>query len=294
MRIRRNTAEKLKSLVVGTDFSGRAERALARAAQIAEQNDAKLTVLHVLEQERDEDMAKRIKDELSKKSGELFDRIRDQTSIRVIKGKAFVEIIRQGRRQNADLIVVGAHGEEYLKDLLIGTTAEKIVRKGDRPVLVVRRRAREAYRRILVAVDFSPTSRAALEFAFRVAPSARVHVLHVCLGIEPQMRRAGFAAAEIVRYRRRISNVARRQMASFLGNIDRQGRTLRWEVVNGHARHEIVTFAQAINPDLIVVGSSGRTGLPYILLGSVAEHVMREASCDVLVIRRHRAHFRLP
>jgi nucleotide-binding universal stress UspA family protein len=254
-----------------------------------------VTVLHVIEDEYEDEQAEmRIEENLRRNVRNLFHEPAGKADVRITKGKAFLEIIRQARRQSAELTVVGAHGEEYIKDLLIGTTAEKIVRKGDRPVLIVRRQAREPYRRILIAVDFSDTSRDALQFALRVAPRAQVRVLHVCLGLEAQLTRAGLPSSEIVRYRRRATNVARGQLDRFLAKIDCGGRAIRREVVTGRARHEIVRFAQSIHPDLIVVGTAGRTNLPYILLGSVAEHVMREASCDVLVVRRNRAHFRLP
>ncbi|HXV50076.1 MAG TPA: universal stress protein, partial [Candidatus Binatia bacterium] len=59
-----------------------------------------------------------------------------------------------------------------MKDLLLGTTAERVVRKGDRPVLVVKRAADAPYRRVVVGVDFSEDSRYALELALRLAPQA--------------------------------------------------------------------------------------------------------------------------
>lgn len=285
----------LKKILVATDLSPRAERALLRAALLARESHAAVTVLHVIEEKYEDERAKkRIEDDLREKVRVLFHEPGSKAAVRVAAGKAFLEIIRHGRRHDAELIVVGAHGEEYFKDLLIGTTVEKIARKGDRPVLIVRRPARKPYRRILAAVDFSESSAAALRFALRVAPCAQVHVLHACLGLEAQLTRAGVPTEEIVRHRRRTANIARGQLDRFLAKIDCGGRRIRREVVSGRARHEIVTFAQSTDPDLIAVGTSGRTGLPYILLGSVAEHVVREAASDVLVVRRNQAHFRLP
>lgn len=219
---------------------------------------------------------------------------RNKTALRIVRGKAFLEIIRSARKQAADLVVVGAHGEEYFKDLLLGTTVEKIVRKGDRPVLVVRRPPHEAYRRVLIAVDFSANSRYALEFALRVAPRAQIHVLHVCPGFERQLTSADIPKTEIVRHQRRMSSLALRQLDLFLRKIDSGGRPIRRDVCVGRARHEIVTFAQSIHADFIAVGTTGRSWIPHILLGSVAEHVLRESSCDVLVARHGRSRFRLP
>jgi hypothetical protein len=85
----------------------------------------------------------------------LSPRLERPVSIRVAAGTPFVEIIRRAREEAANLILVGAHGAQFIKDLLFGTTAEKVVRKGDRPVLVVKRPTRGPYRRVLAATDFS-------------------------------------------------------------------------------------------------------------------------------------------
>jgi nucleotide-binding universal stress UspA family protein len=62
----------------------------------------------------------------------------------------------------------------------------------------------------------------------------------------------------------------------------------------GRAPQVISAIARRLRPDLVSVGSAGRTGLPYVLLGSVAEHVLREVSCDVLVARSGSLAFELP
>ena len=63
---------------------------------------------------------------------------------------------------------------------------------------------------------------------------------------------------------------------------------------NGQARREITKVARGVRADLVAVGTAGRTGIPYILLGSAAEHVMREAQCDVLVVQSGSVAFELP
>jgi nucleotide-binding universal stress UspA family protein len=77
-------------------------------------------------------------------------------------------------------------------------------------------------------------------------------------------------------------------------SIDRRRKSIRREVWNGRAGREITTVARRLRADLVAVGTTGRTGIHYILLGSVAEHVMREAPCDVLVVRSGSLPFELP
>ena len=289
----------LRRLLVATDLSSRAEKAIARAVQLAEEHSGALSVLHILtgasghETERP-GTASQIEKDLRRKLEALSLKRTVLASVRVLSGTPFVEIIRQGREEAADLIVVGAHGKDFMKDLLLGTTAEKIVRKGDRSVLVVKQATQSSYRRVVVGVDFSDNSRHALELALRLAPQAEFHAVHVYLGSEGMLRGAGVTDEGILRYQREVAKDARQQMNVFLHTIDRGSKPIRREVWNGQARREITKIARGVRADLVAVGTAGRTGIPYILLGSVAEHVMREARCDVLVARSSSVQFELP
>jgi nucleotide-binding universal stress UspA family protein len=289
----------LKRLLVATDLSSRAQKAVARAVRLAEEHGGTLTVIHVLAGEAGyeagtQQIVSKIEKDLRRKVEALSPKKDRVATVRVLPGTPFVEIIRQGREEAADLILVGAHGEDFIKDLLLGTTAEKIVRKGDRSVLVVKQAGQRSYRRVLVPVDFSDNSRHALELALRLAPQAEFHALHVYSGLEGMLRRAGITDSGIVRYQRQVAKEARQQMEVFMRSIDRRCKPIRREVWNGQARREITTIARRLRADLVAVGTAGRSGVPYILLGSVAEHVMREAPCDVLVVRSGTSRFELP
>jgi nucleotide-binding universal stress UspA family protein len=218
----------------------------------------------------------------------------NKATMSVRTGKPFVEIIRYAREEAADVTIVGAHGAHFFKDMFFGTTAEKIVRKGACPVLVVRQPTQEPYRRILVAVDFSQGSQAALELALQLAPQAECHVLYAYQGFEGQLRRAGFAKTEIARHRKQWTKSARQELETFLRDVNCHGRSVKRIVKEGRASYIIPKTAQRLRADLVAVGTTGRTGLPYILLGSVAEHVLREVKCDVLVVRAQAVHFELP
>jgi nucleotide-binding universal stress UspA family protein len=87
---------------------------------------------------------------------------------------------------------------------------------------------------------------------------------------------------------------ARENMEAFLRSIDYGGRAIRQILWDGRAHQEITTLAKRLRAELVAVGTTGRTGLPYVLFGSVAEHVLREASCDTLVARAKAGHFELP
>ncbi|MGH7929105.1 MAG: universal stress protein [Candidatus Binatia bacterium] len=298
--IKASSASGLKRLLVATDLSPRADAALRRAARIAGEHGAELTVFHVCEADaRDEARARQLtlnaEKTLRQKVRALSLRGTGAPAVRVATGKPFVELIRGAREENAQLIVVGADGRHFLKALLlVGSTAEKVVRKGDRPVLVVKRASQTSYRQVLVPVDFSDESRAALVLALRLAPHARFHVLHAYQGIEGRLWRADFTHGEVMSYRSQLRNEKRQEMKVFLRGIDSGGKPIRQLLRHGRAPHVITAVARHLRADLVCVGTVGRTGLPYILLGSVAEHILREVSCDVLVVRSVASSFQLP
>jgi nucleotide-binding universal stress UspA family protein len=289
----------LSKILVATDLSSRAEKAIARAVQVAAEQGAALSVLHVLteavgDEVRARQIALKVENDLRRKFLELSPRHEGTVSFQVAPGTPFVEIIRRARKEAADIILVGAHGAQFIKDLLFGTTAEKVVRKGNRSVLVVKRPARGPYRRVLAATDFSEQSRQALKLALRLAPGAKFHLLHAYQGIEGQLWRAGIAKSEILRYRHQLTRQSREQMKVFIRHTGLGDKSIIGLVRYGRAPHVITGVARHLRPDLVCVGSVGRTGLPYILLGSVAEHVLREVSCDVLVARSGSIRFELP
>ena len=278
----------LSRFLVATDLSPGAEKAIGRAVRLADEHRARLTILHVLPDALGDKASKgqivlQVEKYLRRKVIKLSSNRERTVSVQVATGTAHVEIIRWAREEAADIILVGAHGERSINKLLFGTTAEKTVRRGDRPVIVVKRRVHAPYRTVLVPTDFSEQSGQALELAMRVAPSAKYLLLHAYHGIEQQLWRSDFRKSAILRYRRELAKQSGEQMKHFIRQrgVDDQSlvRLLRY----GRAPQVISSVTRRLRPDLVAVGSAGRTGLSHVLLGSVAEHVLREASCDVLV-----------
>ena len=280
----------LSRILVATDLSARAEKAIARAVQLADEHRATLTILHVLPDAVGDESSKRqivlqVEKYLQRKVIKLSPHREKKVSIQVDTGRASVEIIRRAREKAVDIILVGAHGEQFINKLLFGRTAERILRRGDRPVLVVKRRVRGPYRTVLVPTDFSDPSGQALELAMRVAPGAKYLVLHAYQGIEQQLWRSDFPRRDILRYRREAAKKSREQLTHFIHRRGLDSTSFVRLVRYGRAPQVISSVVQRLHPDLVAVGSAGRTGLPYVLLGSVAEHVLREVPCDVLVPR---------
>lgn len=285
---RRPGLTALSSILVATDFSPRAERALLRAAQLAMEHQATLEILHVHERWCGHKLVKHCVSDLAL---ELRPRLAkyavqpERVSISQASGKPASEIVRHARKGASNLIVVGDHERKLLADAFGRTTAEDILAYGDRPLLVVKRSGRSRYRRVLVPVDFSENSRSVLRAALRLAPEAEFNVLHCYEGIERQLLRTDVPPSEIMRYRREFARKARQEMKAFLDTVGHGRKGLIGGIWFGRAPHVITMVAKRMRADLVAVGTEGRTGLPRILFGSVAKHVMRQVDSDVLVMR---------
>lgn len=289
----------MKRILVASDLSPRADRALDRAAQLAAEQGAKLTVLYVQEELLLKKWTARSMQEarkkLRQKSKAWSQQHRLTATIRTAVGKPFVEIIRRARAEKADVVLVGAHGQHFLRDLFLGTTVEAVIRKGDRTVLVVKQPSDGPYRRVLVPIDFSDASRQALEGAFALAPEAEFHIFHATGAVfEEQLRLGGFSESDIVRHRQQLIVEAKQDMERFLRSVDYSNRHVRSQVQAGRAAPMISQAVARLGADLVALGTLGRSDLPYTLLGSVAQQILREVSCDVFLARPAHSHFELP
>jgi nucleotide-binding universal stress UspA family protein len=299
---------RLRVVFAATDFSSSAQRAVLRAAMLASAHRARLVVFNAL------DVPPEAMDAMGASPGELARHFRAELGQELRRagwkdrrprltvdfrfGKPFVEIVRSARETGADLLVLGAHGRRGAHAPLPGTTAERVIRKGDLPVLVVKRAPRRAYGRVLVAVDFGQPSRTALQQALRVVPDVRrLDVLHT-YGPPPEVLAAsgfGSGLAENLRENQGAwLERARASMEEFLAGVDLENLTPAIHLERGSPLERLPAAVGRLRADLLVVGTHGRKGLAHALLGSVAETTIRQAACDVLVARAGRTPFRLP
>jgi len=302
-RSERATRAALRTMLVPTDFSRGAELALKRALLLPRVPDAAIHVVHVLPPDLPVKRRAGVESEARTRLDRMLARARRRKAAagvrltaELLAGQPFVEIIRASRRRDVDLIVVGRHGRRPIRDMFIGTTAERVVRKGDVPVLVVNLEPTGPYRRPVLAVDLEDSSRRTVELALRVlGPEPRhvdvVHGFHVPF--------SGFIAArlpsgEASEWTRAHRAPAEKGLTRFLAPYLDTG--VRWKMVvrHGDPRSVVLATATRRNADLIAVGTHGRSGVAHALIGSVAEWILDAAACDVLVARPIRFCFELP
>lgn len=289
------TLSPFASLLVATDFSRGARVALDRALLLPLGASATLRLVHVLPRGRSdaEPQARKRLEELASAARRQQPGVEVSWELR--RGPPFVELVRAAREAGAELTVLGAHGERAIKDLLVGSTADRVIRSGEGPALVVKGAARETYRRPVVGVDCGPVSSRALTLAARlVGPGTKrlevVYAFHVPFAHFTAGPQASRADAD---YRSFFRKEAGETLHRFLVRHPALAGRTRETVREGDPRWVLLDEADRLDADLVAVGTHGRSGVVHALLGSVAEWTLRTASSDVLVARG-KAKFELP
>lgn len=288
-------------ILVATDFSGHARHAATRAARLAHDTRSALTLVHILpappvtkirewlgaSSAREQKVCDAARRQLRQLASELTSVRRVEFDIEAAAGSAPDEIVRTAERVDARLVVLGARGAGLLRRLVLGTTSQRLVRRTDRPLLVVRQTANRSYRRVLVAVDFSPQSRHALILARRVAPNAKLVILTVFeVPFEGKVRFAGVDDATFEIYRQRARARALRQLHALAHEAGLSPSQWELSVVEGDASRRIVEQEQSRNCDLVVLAPHSQSAVADLLLGSVTRHVLAEGRVDVLLSTR--------
>lgn len=288
----------LHKLICAVDFSPTSDNALRVASQIARDAGAPLVVAHVWRISADavafdvpisDDAFERArrKDEAALQAACALARrlgAPDVTSV-MLDGVPWDRVVQLAKDDpGVDLIVVGTHGRSGLSRWLLGSVAEQVIRHAPCSILAVRHSSdTRRFRHVLCPIDFSDDSRRAVRQAQDlVAPDGRVTLLHVA---EP-----GFGAGDLPLLEDEQHEIERRAASELARWAEDLQRAAPAEVatelrVGGPAGQILHVLASDPDVDLVVMGSHGRTGIPRVLLGSVAEKVLRHATCPVLVVR---------
>src|SRR5215475_1997081 len=207
----------------------------------------------------------------------------------------FDEICRLGQTVPADLIVMPTHGRTGLKHVFLGSTAERIVQHSSCPVLVTRGNRAQSkngprlrIKTILVPVDFSSCSREGLRYAISFANEfgAKIILLHATyLGYIYSSE--GTAIYDIPALQKAARKRAERKMRELVRSVNFGDIKFEMEFTDGSPVIDICAAAEDQDVDLIITSTHGFTGFRHVLMGSIAEQVVRHAPCSVLVVPSH-------
>jgi nucleotide-binding universal stress UspA family protein len=299
-----------RKILVSTDFSDGASAALARAAGLAEKTGAGITLVHVLEHvswavagtsfeahwrlppEAVHQAERRLRRESDDRLAQLIKAYQNagrEVRTQTLTGVAYVEIIRLCRSGGYDLVIAGTRGISGLKRVLVGSTAERLVRNCPCPVWVVKPASKEEPRSILAPIDLSSVTRKSLEVAAALSRLFRcpLDVLHavdfrVDTILEPPSE---FGAVDSRVRRREISRAAGLRLHEIVENHVPAEVAVREHLALGAPWDRITAAARRTKADLIVMGSVGRTGIPGFVIGNTAEKVLRRCDCSILTVK---------
>ncbi len=287
----------MTSIMVATDFSDGARCAAERAAIVAKEQCVNLSLIHVMSRSALSDLRRlfqapteveaKLVDDASRMLNEVAADISLNTGVLgstdVKTGHAHTEIL--SAMESADLLVLGAHGESSLHDLMLGTTAERVLSACKRPVLVVKSPPKTRYQHVLVPVDFSPYSASALTMASRIAPLAHMTLLHVFrIPFEGRLQIVGASESGIRRYCEEEQQAAEQRMFELIRESQIDSNRVSYSVERGDPSPVILAKAEELLSDLIVIGKHGQSWFEDVFLGSVTHHILARSTCDTLVV----------
>lgn len=303
-------ATGLRRILVPIDFSPQSLKTLRYAKLLADRFGAKLHLVHVVNPSvfparhlmlpwaaAETELVRNAKKQLKALATE-FSLSPRPTPFTVRTGAAADEISHVAGVTDADLIAIATRGYTGLKHAFLGSTTESLVREAPCPVLVVRDKesqsAREGartgrsplqFRKILVPVDFSESSRLGLDYALRVAQAFRANlVLFHSVFVQAYMLGDEYIAREVPNLVSAQQDYADDEMEKLRRWTSEKGHQVETKIAAGSPVEQIGNYVTKADVDLIITSTHGQSGPRRVFTGSTAEHLARHATCPVLVI----------
>jgi nucleotide-binding universal stress UspA family protein len=276
-------------ILVATDFSTRSDRALRRASLIAARVGAKLTLVHAVDAdwpealiEADRAAASAVLTDIASTLGtEGYD-----VDWVVKIDDVHAGILAAADEVAADLIVIGPH-RSRLKDIFVGTTAERVTGLSTRPLLVAVGPPADHHRKTLLALDFDEASEAAGRKALEMGIFDRteVVVMHAFdAPAEGMLKRSLHPSEDVSRYVDSEGAAADEKLRTLIAHLGLPETCPTIVSMKGSPARSILELATETDSDLIVLGTNQRKGFVRALIGSVTADVIRDAHRDILII----------
>lgn len=274
-------------IVLATDFSARCDRAQDRAVQLALEWNANLTAVHALS---DMDLT----DDASVRAAYRTAAMRNADIMReelaCIEGLRSTVIVKQGpveslilkvaATERAELIVTGIARVGPLARTLVGSTVTALARTSPIPLLVVKRKVLDTDARAIVATDLSDSSKPALMVAARWFSFKTLALFHA---FDPLHHSS---AENTTAQDSQSEMTALTRSHSFIRDVAGGDAIRKFDLIarRGDPVRGLQVLTNEADTDLVIAGTHGRTGLPHVLVGSVASRILAEVPCDVLVV----------
>ncbi|EIM65507.1 universal stress protein [Desulfobacter postgatei] len=291
-------------LYVGEDTADQVS-AVARAVSMAENNQARLTVIDVIAPVPEPHLSGTVQHHMQKLDS-LVGPYRNRLTIKidVLAGTTFLEVIRSVLRNAYDLVIKAAEDPDFIKRLF-GSDDMHLLRKCPCPVWLMKLPEKTNYKCVLAAVDFDPLQFHASEQAFNteiidraaalaLSDTAFLHIVHAWEAFaEKAMLAHGDISIESV-----TAHVQKQQLIH-QKELHRLGEALRnrigadgyskispsFHLPKGPTKKVIPPLAAGLGADLVVMGTVARTGISGLIIGNTAEAILDQLTCSVLAIK---------
>jgi nucleotide-binding universal stress UspA family protein len=289
----------LETILVATDFSDASEKAVARAASLARQHQLRL---HLVHSTGEGDWLARLADNShgvfsheiwAKAAGAALARIRRGLEEQGHTGIS-TDVLTQPLYQclghlvqdnGIGLLVMGAQGERGFRAALLGSTADRVLRAGVVPVLLVRGDPAAAYGRVALATDFSPVSAQAAALGLALVPEASHYLLHANeIPLDRGLAFANLSRELLDDYRSQLQRESAERMKAFALSVGAAAMSAVRAPREGAPAQVLQAFVLEAGIDLVVLGARARARWEANLLGSTALFAVTGLACDVLLV----------
>ena len=297
--------EEFFKILVPVDFCPGCINAFNLALSLAKKQDSKIYLTHIISDPQiidplySSDLYEKmsfeeVREELEKEMGEIYIKSSEgicEVEIQIAKGHPATEIVELAKKVKTDMIVMATHARKGLTHTFIGSIAEKVLRTSSCPVLTVKlsleiKPDKFDIKKILVPVDLSEQSERAFELSVKFAKlfNAHIEVFNVIQPISfyPYYYSDFFSREGVIK---RMVDEAKVRLDLLVEEKGQGYQNITSQVIIGEPFNDILEKGKTIKADLIVMGTHGRTGFSHLLMGSVAERVVRLANCPVLTVK---------
>ncbi len=289
--------QRFKDILVVYDGHVGAEDALNQAMMLAKTNQAKLTLVDLVEEGR---YTLNSVNERQRRLQRLLPAVKadsiESVAAKVLVGIPFLEIIKEVLKSDHDLVIASAEGGSVVDSVFFGSTVTHLIRKCPCPVWIVKPGQPVPYGRILAAVDPKPNDPTGDDLNLKIMDlatslarmtSGGLDVVHAweVTGRDQDTLASETPSAVYEAILRQHEQQHRQRVERLLERYDLDDLSYRLLLPRGLPQQKIVEIVQDNDVDLIVMGTVNRTGIPGLLIGSAAETVLEAVHCGVLAVK---------
>ncbi len=271
----------IKSILVATDLSAQENAAVQRAWQLADAHGATVKLVYLAP--RGQRVPPHAASRLANAARQLEEGLGLRAQAAPLEAGKVADLVAHAR--DVDLVVLPHRRERSTAAFFRGQPVLRLLRACHRPVLVTRLGHGAHYRRVLVAVDFSPESVALVKLAAAFGARAELELFHAIDTLDEARLRSAEATEHAVRlYREKCMRHARERMLTLTDSFDARRNRLLTAIGRGDPGRQTVIQQERSGADLVVVGKRTSSAWEDFLCGSVAHRVLSWGSSDVLVV----------